>query len=146
MMPSGHIKDLLVTAGVGVFASQSDWGIYLGVQPDKPGRCITIYDSGGNAPEPSLLLSYPSVQVRVRGNVGDYLVAGDKIRAVQNALLGVPPTDMTGGDHIDGIIGIGEIGFLGVNAADKNFQPEFVWNMRIFLEPAAMAGGHRASL
>lgn len=145
-MASEHIKDLMVTEGIGTFASQSDWGIYIGSQPPTPSRCITVYDAGGLAPEPSLLLDYPSVQIRVRGKVGDYLVASSKILEIKNKLLGHDPVDMGNGDHISGIISIGDIAYMGTNAADKNDQPEFVWNMRLFLEPAAVVGGHRASL
>lgn len=144
MTPSQIIKDKLVALSLGAFAGNLDFAIYLGRQPNTPSRCTTLYDTGGaENPEPALLLKYPSVQARVRGSKADYVVAYDWINQIQNALLGVVPFDATNGDHVSGIVSIGDIGFMGY---DANEQPEFVWNMKIFLEPVAISGGNRRSL
>lgn len=142
---SVHIKDKLVAEAVGAYGGIADWAIYLGKQPSAPHRCITLYDSGGQNPEPTLLLSYPSVQVRVRGGPADYIAARDKLQLIQDILLGIPSFDAldASGDRIDGIISIGDIAFLGY---DETQRPEHVWNCRAFFEPATNAVTNRMSL
>ena len=68
------IKDMLSTAGVGTFAAtlSSTWGIYISKEPMSPNQTITIYPTGGLAPNPKWLLDELSAQVRIRGDVNDY--------------------------------------------------------------------------
>jgi hypothetical protein len=57
----------LVAAGVGAFGGDAQWCINYGAEPDAPGDCITVYDTGGPEPETEELdLLRPTLQVRVR--------------------------------------------------------------------------------
>lgn len=136
--PAEHVKDILIEApAIGAFGGLADWAVYLGRQPAGPDRVITVYDTGGDSPEAGLLLSYPAVQVRIRGKVADYLVARNKLQDIQDRLLGITPRTMSNGDRISGIIALGDIGFFGFDAANE--RPEFVWNMQFFFEPVPTA-------
>jgi hypothetical protein len=142
--PARHILDLLVAAGgLGAAAGTADWALYTGVQPGIPDRVVTFYDTGGPETSPAWLLDYKTVQVRVRGKKGDYEIAQARAVAIQTALLGRPAIAMANGDRIDGIIQPGGIAFAG---ADANERPEFIFNLQLFIEPAALPGTHRASL
>lgn len=141
--PAAHMKDLLLTKGF-LFGGQADWAVYIGKQPDKtPARAVTIYDSGGLAPNPRWLLDYPSVQVRIRGSVNDYDIAYKKARQVRDLLLGVPSYTANNGDRIVHVNGIGDIAFTGF---DDAVRPEFVFNLRLITEPAADANSNRDPL
>lgn len=79
---SVDIKDLLVTAGIGSFASDSAWAINISYEPDTPSDTITIYDTGG--PKPSYHMTagtrgmlYSDFMVRVRSN--SYVNAWNKM-------------------------------------------------------------------
>lgn len=139
--PSEGIKDLLVEAGF-VFAGTADWAVYIGKRPDNPERVITVYDSGGGTANPRWLLNYPSVQIRVRGQDGDYKQAYETAEAVKNKLLGLPSRDLNGDRWVQ-INMAGDIGFLGFN---QNEQPEFVMNFNLIIEPADSPGDNRDPL
>lgn len=141
--PATHLKDILVAGGY-TFGGTGDWAVYVGKQPTTtPKRCITIYDSGGLAPNPRWLLDYPSVQVRVRGNSNDYDVAYKKAREVRDRLLGKPSYTASNGDRIVHVNGIGDVAFVGY---DDAVNPEFVFNFRMITEPAADATTNREAL
>ena len=82
---SKDISDILVNLGQGVFASQLDWGIYIGNEPTSPSKCITLYDTNGRVPgyyankslEPT---QRNSLQVRVRST--SYLSAHNKLYGI----------------------------------------------------------------
>jgi len=83
------IKDILVTApNTYKFSDGSDFSIYIGKEPDRPDKCITLYDTGGpqddNVMDQSAkTMRHSSFQVRVRGknykNVRLQLKKVDKI-------------------------------------------------------------------
>ena len=140
--PSEGIRDLLVAAVVGVFNStdNTNWSIHISKQPDKPDRAITIYDSGGQDPNPQWLVDYPTVQVRVRGGENDYLVAHQKCRDIVNALIGLPSQDINGERWVS-LAQTGGIAFMGY---DEKKRPMFSTNWRLIIEPPT--GTHRESL
>lgn len=84
------IKDRLVSFGVGIFASVSEdvWGIFIGEEPERLRKTITLYDTGGQQPAHTLNtrrpMEYPTYQIRVRGTT--YLEAHNKIEECINAL------------------------------------------------------------
>ncbi len=138
--PSEGIRDLLVAAGIGVFADQSDWGIYISKQPDNPEAVVTIYDSGGTASNPQFAVDFPSVQVRVRGRPNGYIEARNKCVDIKNALLGLPSQDLNG-DRWVSISMIGDINALGY---DQNQRPMLTTNYSLIIEPTST--GNREAL
>lgn len=133
MVSPAEMATSQVTAGSG-------WVIKIGKMVDTPNQIIAFYDSGGQNPNPKWRLDYPTFQVRVRGNKGDYSGAYAKVREVRDALLGIDPFTVSG-DRCDGIICFGDIGFMGY---DQNDRPEFSVNFRMILEP--VNGTHREAL
>lgn len=139
--PSIGAKDLLVAASIGVFGdATAAWPIYISKLPDKPDNCIMLSDSGGLAANPKWLLDYPDISVVVRGT--DYGAAYSKMKAIKDKLLGLPPQQING-DNWDGVIQIGEFGFIGYDPKDR---PMFSGTFRLFLEPANVAGDNRDPL
>lgn len=134
-LPSEHIKDTLVHDGY-VFGGSGDYHLWIGKQPQAPDRSITIYDSGGTNANPRWLLDYPSVQIRVRGGQNDYQIAGRKAREILNRLLGRESYDAYDGlgDRIVSITAIGDVAFTGW---DDSQRPEFVFNLRMIVEPSS---------
>lgn len=135
-------KDLLVTAGVGIFAASSGWGIYIGQEPTLPTTVITLFNTGGRASNPLWLLDFPSLNARVRGAPGGYVAAQQKAKDVKDALLGLPSQDLNG-DRWVSVTMIGDINELGFN---ENNQPQFSLNFALIIEPANVAGDNRRPL
>lgn len=133
-------KDLLVAAGVGVFAATSGWSIAVGKQPDAPNTVVTVVRTGGTAPSPKWLLDFPKLQVRVRGAPGDYQGAVAKAQAVKEALLGLPSQDLSG-DRWVSVTMASDINTLGW---DESNRPMFSLNFSLIIEPAA--GTYRQAL
>lgn len=135
-LPSVLMKDTLINETPPfVFGGNGNWAVYIGKQPALPDRVITIYDGPGLAPNPRWLLDEPSVQIRIRGGQNDYKVAGDKAIEVRNRLLGRTSYNAFDGlgDRIVMINAIGDVAFTGW---DDPVRPEFVFNLRLIVEPA----------
>lgn len=144
MLASEHIRNLLVAGGMREAASPfMDWDIWIGKQTTSIDRCITIYDAGGLAANPKWLLDYPSVQVKVRGNSNDYKVAYEKAKQARDLVLGVPSYTAANGDRIVQVNSIGDVGHTGW---DDSQRPEFVFNLRMIIEPVFTANTHREPL
>lgn len=91
--PAVDLKDILVTAGVGVFAAATGWGIFVSQEPagsegEGPDTAITLYDVIGTTEDTlnDIRVDNFSVQTRVRGAKGDYQAAWTKMEAVVSAL------------------------------------------------------------
>lgn len=72
--PAEIAYDQLVTDGVIIASTTADWSGFLDREPEKPFRCITIYNTGGSPPghylnrtEDRPPFEYPTIQIRVRG-------------------------------------------------------------------------------
>lgn len=141
--PAVHMKNRLVSLGYSEGSGSGDWRLYVGVQPKIPDRVITLYDAGGLAPNPRWLLDYPSVQIRVRGNQGDYNNAWEQAKKVRNLLLGVASYTAGDGDRIVSVTAIGDIAFMGL---DDSQRPEHVCNLRLIIEPATDVNTQREPL
>ena len=113
------IKDLLVTAGVGVFGATSGWGIYIGKAPVAPDSVVSILNSGGFGANPRWLLDFPSIQVMVRGDPNGYVAAQQKAQDVKDALLGLPSQDVNG-DRFVSITMFGDIANLGFDENNRD--------------------------
>lgn len=136
--PAVGIKDMLVTASIGTFAATTGWSLAVGRLPTAPDSAVACVDTGGVSPFPHLALNFPSAQVLIRGNPGDYVGAHDKGRAAIDALLGAGYTTLSGGDKWEGITQIGDLAFIGY---DEKNRPIFSANFSISVEPAS--GGYR---
>lgn len=138
--PAIGVKDLLVAAGAGTFASTTGWNISVGKFPTSPDTSIVCNETGGLSPYPHLRLNFPSVQVMVRGSANGYVAASEKIRAVVDALLGIPSQTLNG-DEWQGIRQMGDVAFIGY---DESNRPLFTSNFSIIVEPKA--GGYRQAI
>lgn len=140
--PAEGAKDLLETASVGVFAATTGWGIFVAREPMTPDQAITIYDTGGLAPDPKWLLDYPSIQVRIRGSKGDYQGTFNKAKQCKDVLLGCPSLNLNG-DRWVSITGLGDVISLGY---DDNERPLFTTNFRLIIQPATSVDTKRQAL
>lgn len=143
------MKDtLLAESPPFVFGGLLDWAIYIGKQPGKPDRSVTIYDATGGAPNPRWLLDYPSVQFRIRGGQNDYAATAQKAKEVRDRLLGRDSYDAFDGhgDRIVAINAIGDVAFMGWGS-DELVRPEFVFNLSLIIEPSpSTTPTHREAL
>lgn len=141
-----HVADILVAKGMRRWANPAiDWDITFGRMNDMPHRQITIYSTGGLPKNPRWLLDYPSIQIRVRGNINDYQLVDAKAQEVFNYLVGIESFTADNGDRIDHINAIGDVAFIGW---DDQKRPEFVLNIRLIAEPLAanVPGTNREAL
>jgi Bacteriophage minor capsid protein len=138
--PAEGIKDLLVTAGVGVFAATTGWGIFIGSEPDTPDTAVTIYNTAGQTGDYMFLVDYPSVQVRIRGAAGGYQAAYAKAYSVLDELMGLP-AQVINGDRWDSVTAVGNVNNLGFDAKRR---PLFSTNFNLIIEPAT--GVNRVAL
>lgn len=129
------IKDVLVAdALAGYEDSSADWQIFVGTEPPVPDKTITLFRSGGSSPNPKWLVDYPSIQVRVRGEIGGYADAYNKAQTVKDALLGLGPYSHISGDVLVQVNMQGDIFPL---PADETGKPIFVVNFNLRVEPAS---------
>lgn len=140
--PAEIAKDLLVAAGVGTFGSQSGWGIFVSKEPTSPDTTVTVYNTGGLAPNPKWLLDFPSIQVRVRGAANGFVAARQKAQDAKDALLGIPSQDV-GPDRLVAINGISDVADIGY---DEKERPLFTVNFSLIIEPGNVPGDNRIPL
>jgi hypothetical protein len=95
-----------------------------------PNTVITIYDTGGSAPNPKWTLDFPSLQVRVRGAKGGYVAAYEKINRIKDELLGLTP-QVIAGDSWRSVTVQGDIISLGY---DNEERPLLVLNVELIVE------------
>ena len=134
--PAADLKDLVVAAGLGVFAASSGWGVFVSREPESPDTCITLYDTGGFAPSPHLFEDRPTVQARVRGPMLGYQQGWAKALAVREALLG--KRALVNGTWYAGIWSQGDIAFLRYDEANHP-----IWTMSFRIVRGAPTSAHR---
>jgi hypothetical protein len=83
--------------GVGSTSTSSGYGIFLGIMPNAPDKCVAIYESGGVAPvhafagAPGLaVLERPRVQVTVRADAFGYSTGRQVMNTIFKLLDGLP--------------------------------------------------------
>jgi hypothetical protein len=142
--PCVIIKDVIVAASLaGYNAPTAEWQLFIGTEPPVPEKVITIFRSGGGSPNPKWLVDYPSVQIRVRGAIGEYDDAQSKASSVKDALLGLGPYAHTSGDVLVQVNMQGDIFPL---PADETGKPIFVVNFNLRVEPASTSLTNRLPL
>lgn len=143
-VPSAGAKDLIIAASVGSANPTDDWGVHLAQLPPEPMRAIAVCDTGGTSegPNPAWLVDYRTIQAMVRAGPNEYVAGYQKTSDIKDALLGMG-AQVVGGDRWDGVTGIGDVTYLGV---DDNKCHRFVMNFRIIIEPAANAITNREPL
>ena len=85
--PSVDIKDMLASSAVGVGTFNTD--LFIGEEPTgvkTQDAVVTIFDTGGFAPEAMVDIHYPTVMVRIRGTKNGYLAAYTKAESIKTAL------------------------------------------------------------
>lgn len=61
------------------------WGLFVSNEPEKPGNCITVYDTGGGEEDTDELdISSPTFQVRIR--CVNYAEGYERHRAIKRML------------------------------------------------------------
>lgn len=105
--------------------------IYVGKEPASPDECITIYNTGGDQPNPKFLLDMATIQVRSRAN--SYATAYNNLLEVFELLQGRAAvtkntTRYTGIMASTSILEIGQ---------DDNERYIHVCNFKLFVEPAS---------
>jgi len=78
----------------------------------------------------------------VRGGLNEYIDGYQKASDIKDVLLGMG-AQTVGGDRWDGVTGMGDILYLGM---DENKCHRFSVNFRIIIEPAANALTNREAL
>ncbi|KKN90089.1 hypothetical protein LCGC14_0232020 [marine sediment metagenome] len=128
--PSKDVVDELVSAGVATYKNTSGWGLWLAREPVTPDTAISVFDAGGDSPNPKYRLNEPTVQVRIRGAKWGYKAAYTKAQAVVDALLGIGKKTINSTVYV-GIWQLGDIIFIGF---DDNNRPVFTTNWRVVRE------------
>lgn len=129
---SEDIKDIMVDAGIGVFAAETGWGIFIAEEPTKPDQTITVIDTSGTEPDFGVDIRNPSIQILVRGKKLDgFLLAYSKAEEVFD-LLNEYTNQIWSGARYIGIWAEADILFVGF---DDNKRPQFSLNFRIQRSP-----------
>lgn len=120
----------------------SGWNIEIGAMPKSPDRIISISDTGGFDPNPKWLIDYPTIQILVRGKIGDYNECFLVGKGIKDALLGLPSQDIND-DRWASITMNGDLGYIG---RDENDRPLCSMNFQLIVHPQYVADGNRFSL
>jgi Bacteriophage minor capsid protein len=139
---SEGIKDILVSAGIGVFqpsAGSNDWHIIISRIKPNPDKMIVIYDTAGLPPEPGLDINYPGIQIVVRGMPNGYKDTSVKSKRIKDEFLGMPKTTVNG-DIWASVTMTSDIIWLGY---DENERPSFSLNFQLIVHQGDLANSHR---
>jgi hypothetical protein len=101
--------------------------MFVGAMPDMPDACISIVDTGGQEPDRGPY-ERSTVQILVRGGVGDYAITHELAKTIQEALheyYGMPESSSY---YYAGIWATNEPFYLGT---DQRGRPLFSLNFRI---------------
>ena len=100
-----EIGAYLATKSIGTVGTD----IFLGLMPDQPDNCVTLFEYAGSPPDLHWNGEYPGLQVRVRNK--SYAAARTKIGEIMTALHGL--YEQTLGDGSEGNGGEGPVGDEG---------------------------------
>lgn len=123
--PSEDIKDILAAASALALTFATD--LFVSEMPATPDLCVTIYDTGGFDPDVNFVYDRPTVQIRVRGDRGEYLVAHGLAQTIRDLLSGEHNYTINGARYI-AIWAQGDIISVGY---DDNHRPILTINFRL---------------
>ena len=102
---------------VGVFGSASGWSLAVSTEPDAPVTTITLYDTGGQAPDTDEQdLARPTVQVRVRSE--SYTDAYSKHMEVRSVFAAISGEQIEGHVYVF-VLPETEVVHIGNNENDQ---------------------------
>ena len=139
--PSDAVRTILETNSIGTFASHTGWGIYIGITPNEPNTIISIFDTGGLAPDPALDINYPGFQIVVRSDTNDYTGGWAKAQQIKDKLLGLPSQTING-DVWAAITMNSDILYLG---QDDLFRSMFSLNFSAIIHQGDLVATNRRS-
>jgi hypothetical protein len=125
--PSVDMVTLLGASSTGLTAGTD---LFYSLEPDGASvldKVVTVFDTGGLEPATYATLLSPNIQVRIRGDAGEFTESFTLAETVRNTLHGVKNTTVGGTRYIS-IIASTEINFLGY---DDNNRPLWSINFRI---------------
>ena len=88
------------------------WVVKVGKQVAEPDQTITMYDTGGQSPNPKWAVDFPTIQALIRGKPNEYGSAWAKAREVRDALLGID-SQTIGSDIWVSVTCPGDVGMVG---------------------------------
>jgi hypothetical protein len=122
--PAKDIIQILVDGGIDINI------LRRGYETDKPDLLVTVYDTGGEPPNPAWAIDEPTIQVRCRATT--YEDAYDKLLEIRELLLGFPKTIVNGTRYV-GIWASSDIIAL---EKDTEKRIPLVINFRMVREPS----------
>ncbi len=132
--PGQDVATILASNGAGMLGTASSgWSIFRSNMPNSPHKAIMVKDTGGFDSSPKFSRDRPTVQVMIRGDVGDFDGAFIQAQLVQDILLGRGP-EMVGSVRIVGIWAVGGLIDIG---DDDSGRPRISSNYRLVREPPA---------
>jgi len=142
--PSEIVKNLLVTAGAGVYGdATATWPLYVSSEPEAPDQVLTVYDDDTTHGD-ALRRSFPvwgqaMVQIRVRCN--DYVTGYTKAIAVLRSLAGTAAfvqaataTELLAGEHDIRYHSFGVVNGPNYIGKDESGRCLFTGNIRVSKE------------
>jgi hypothetical protein len=121
------------SSAFGAHASQGTLGtnIFLGVLPDTPDACVSVYENTGSSPTftmgaGGIQIDYPMLQIICRATREDYPTARDKAETIRVLFASVLEQSVSG-VHIMRIEPMGSVNLLGV---DPKYRPLVSVNFR----------------
>lgn len=123
--PSEDIKDIL--EGISSLALTYATDIFIGGLEATPDQQVAILDTGGFEPASGFVYEYPTVQIRVRGNKGQYTAAHELAQSIRDELHALTDETVNSCRYI-AIWCMSDVMFLGW---DDNHRPDFSVNFRI---------------
>lgn len=82
--PSVDVRNYLIAQGL--VEGVTGYPCFVAMLPDKPVACVVVTDTPGAEPEASFVYERPRVQVRVRGDMDDYIATHTKAYELFDAL------------------------------------------------------------
>lgn len=120
--PSEDVKTILLSDSTIGLALGTD--LFISTMPADPDECVAVYDSGGENSEAQYNYQRPTVQIRVRGNRGEYNTTYALADSIRNLLHGLANYTV-GSVRYVGIWAQGDILFIHY---DENQRPVFSMN------------------
>lgn len=119
-------------ATVSALALTMGSNLFVSSEPTSPANCVTLYDTGGSAPDQDFdgdtWISHPSVQVRVRNSA--YLTGDAQIIDIRDALKQIVHTSLSG-TRYGGVFIMSEPTHLGKISTNAGLA--HVWTMNLYL-------------